>query len=169
MINKIDAPSHKSTSWNLSFKDPGRPVHLTRPNLTKPFTFFARRRGPEKHQPLNWSSIVHICLFTVALLPRNDRRQPIFWKKWHGDWKSCVSPSDNVVSDCVISTLIEDHFSVYMLVCAHRPDRPIKKDHVSGVGSHWCWPLLIRPSHSASFSILVFLLCSTNMHLCGLK
>jgi hypothetical protein len=127
MINKIDAPSHKSTSWNLSFKDPGRPVHLTRPNLTKPFTFFARRRGPKKHQPLNWSSIVHNCLFTVALLPRNDRRQPIFWKKWHGDWKSCVSPSDNVVSDCVVSTLIEDHFSVYMLVCAHRPVRPQKK------------------------------------------
>jgi hypothetical protein len=36
-------------------------------------------------------------------------------------------PSDNAVSDCVFSALIEDHFAVYMLVRAHRPVRPQKK------------------------------------------
>ena len=36
-------------------------------------------------------------------------------------------PSDNVVSGCVVSALIEDHFAVHMLVRVHRPVRPQKK------------------------------------------
>jgi hypothetical protein len=38
-----------------------------------------------------------------------------------------LRPSDNVVSGCVVSALIEDHFAVHMLVRAHRPVRPQKK------------------------------------------
>ena len=36
-------------------------------------------------------------------------------------------PSDNVVADCVVSALIEDHFAVHTLVRAHRPVRPQKR------------------------------------------
>ena len=36
-------------------------------------------------------------------------------------------PSDKVVSGCVVSALIEDHFAVHMLVRVHRPVRPQKK------------------------------------------
>jgi hypothetical protein len=36
-------------------------------------------------------------------------------------------PSDNVVTNCVVSALIKDHFAVHMLVCAHRLVRPQKK------------------------------------------
>ena len=93
-----------------------------------------------------------------------------------------LRPSDNVVSGCVVSALIEDHFAVHMLVRAHRLVRPQKKityrelDRIDADLFLPTFSLCLFSLHHQmtlmSFccsTILVFLLCSTNMHLCGLK